>query len=173
MHPSTALPPPSPWTLHATPHSHPPHTWTYAFFASAFQQECQNIVGMNLIPILTLSSMFSSISAWFAEGMMMVFIPAQWAARIFSFRLPTGRTWPTRDISPVIAVVWFSSGICREGKRKKRRRAEECRRMSEKKEEKKRKKNPPISGQTLTCLKKVTGNTWLIAGQWVITLMQF
>lgn len=57
----------------------------------------------NRIPVLTLSGTFSSISALFAAGAMIVLIPARCAAKIFSFRPPTGSTWPTREISPVIA----------------------------------------------------------------------
>ena len=46
----------------------------------------------------------SGMSFLFLCGRITVFMPACFAARIFSFRPPTGKTRPRRVISPVIAT---------------------------------------------------------------------
>src|SRR5438270_896516 len=40
---------------------------------------------------------------------MTCLIPARWAARVFSFRPPIGRTSPRRVISPVMARSWWTA----------------------------------------------------------------
>lgn len=58
---------------------------------------------LNFIPFLA-SAGISGISFLFLSGSITVLIPACFAARIFSFSPPIGRTSPLKVISPVIAT---------------------------------------------------------------------